>query len=323
MPPAANAPDRPARARAAIRPLALGLALALALTAVLGGCSTSPGARTATSGRLAVTAAFYPLEFIATQVGGDRVSVTTLTRPGVEPHDLELTPADVAGVSSAALVLHLKGFQPAVDEAVAQQAAGRALDVSAAARLEPATGPAEQQGGQQGALDPHFWLDTDRYAAVARLVADRLAALDPGGAAAYRAGADAFVAKLTGLDSELRAGLRTCTNRTLVTSHAAFGYLAGRYDLRQVSITGLSPDQEPSARQLAELTQTVRDAKATTVYTETLVEGRFAQTVAASTGAALAVLDPVEGITSASAGSDYFAVMRANLAALRTGQGCG
>lgn len=316
MPPAANAPDRPTSARAAIRPLSLLLALALA--AVLGGCSSSPGAPTATSGRLAVTAAFYPLEFVATQVGGDRVSVTTLTRPGVEPHDLELTPADVAGVSSAALVLHLKGFQPAVDEAVAQQAAGRALDVSTAARLEPATGPHEQQG----ALDPHFWLDTDRYAAVARLVADRLAALDPGGAAAYQAGADAFVAKLTGLDSELRAGLRTCTNRTLVTSHAAFGYLVGRYDLRQVSITGLSPDQEPSARQLAELTQTVRDAKATTVYTETLVEGRFAQTVAASTGAALAVLDPVEGITTASAGSDYFAVMRANLAALRTGQGC-
>lgn len=291
----------------------------LGLAAVLGACAGAPAAPSGT-GTVVVTAAFYPLEFVAARVGADRVSVTSLTKPGVEPHDLELTPADVAGLGRSALVLHLKGFQPALDAAVAQQATTTALDVGPAARLESTAGSGTDAA--TGAPDPHFWLDTDRYAAVARLVADRLASIDPGGAAAYRANAEAFVGALSGLDGEFRTGLRSCANRTMVTSHAAFGYLARRYDLRQVSIAGLSPDQEPSARQLADLAQAVREAKATTIYTEPLVDARFAETVAASTGAKTAVLDPVEGLTSASTGSDYLAVMRANLATLRTGQGC-
>ncbi len=269
-----------------------------------------------------VTAAFYPLEFAVAKVGGTRVAVTGLTKPGAEPHELELAPQDVAGLGKAKLVVVLTGFQPAVDKAVAQQATGSTFDVSSAAKLDLEAPAGEPEPGQEHGKDPHFWLDPQRYAAVATALGERLALLDPAGAAEYRSNATAFVASLTALDTEMRAGLTTCTNRTIVTSHAAFGYLAQRYTLTQVAIAGLSPDQEPSAKQLASVAATVRQQQATTIYAETLVDTKFAQTVATSTGARMAVLDPIEGITTASAGTDYFAVMRANLATLRTGQGC-
>ena len=278
--------------------------------------------------RLAVSAAFYPLEYAASRVGGDAVEVTGLTKPGAEPHDLELTPKQVGEVSGADLVVYEKGFQPAVDEAVAGQAKESAFDVSDAARLDlEATedgheGESESEHAEHAAVDPHFWLDPLRYADVGDAIAEQLATRDPANAAAYRANAEAFRADLTTLDGEFRAGLKGCRIKDLVTSHAAFGYLARAYGLHQEGITGLDPEAEPSPAALAEVAAHVRETGATTVYAETLVSEDVARTLARETGAELAVLDPVEGITSASAGRDYPTVMRANLATLRTGQEC-
>ncbi len=127
---------------------------------------------------------------------------------------------------------------------------------------------------------------------------------------------------MTTLDGELRAGLASCRSKVLVTSHAAFGYLAQRYGLEQHGISGISPEAEPSGSALREISDLVRSEGVSTIYQETLVEPKFAQTVATSTGAALATLDPIEGITTESAGKDYFEVMRSNLATLQQGQGC-
>lgn len=292
-------------------------------TSAAGGTTTAQ--TTSTMAPIPVTAAFYPLEFALTKVGGKRVAVTSLTKPGAEPHDLELTAQDVAGLGKAKLVVVLKGFQPAVDKAVEQQAAATAFDVASFAALDLKAPEGHEEGEEEhhdDGPDPHFWLDPQRYGAVATALGERLAQLDPSGASEYRANAAAFTSALSALDAEMGSGLKTCANRTIVTSHAAFGYLARRYSLTQVAIAGLSPDQEPSAKQLADVTATVRAQKATTIYAETLVDNKFAQTVATSTGAKVAVLDPIEGITSASAGSDYLMVMRANLATLRAGQGC-
>lgn len=317
--------------------LALGLALALVLglaACTAGGSgsigTTAPGssASTAPAGptRLRIVAAFYPLEFAAARVGGSHTEVSTLTKPGTEPHDLELTPADVARLSSADVVITLRGFQPALDAAASQQASASTFDVAGAANLDLTGQPPDEQDPGQGdpepAVDQHFWLDPQRYAAVATAIGDRLAQTDPANAAAYRANAATFAAELAVLDGEFAAGLRNCSNRTLVTSHAAFGYLARRYDLSQVPIAGLSPDQEPSPRQLAQVAELVASTRVGTIYTEPLVDPAFAQTVAGGTGAAVATLDPIEGITASSAGPDYPAVMRANLATLRSGQGC-
>ena len=110
----------------------------------------------------------------------------------------------------------------------------------------------------------------------------------------------------------------TCASRTLVTSHRAFGYLAARYDLTQVGITGLSPEEEPTPADLAHAVDVVRSLGVSTVYSETLVSSAIADTVAAETGAHVAVLDPVESRTA----GDYLAAMRVDLATLREGQRC-
>jgi zinc transport system substrate-binding protein len=307
----------------------LGLLAGLLSIAVVSACGTT-GGRGADDGRLDVVAAFYPLQYAVEQVGGEHVTVTGLTKPGAEPHDLELSPRQVATVARADVVVYEAHFQPAVDAAVEQQARKTALDVSPAARLDLVAvedghdhgGETEEEPGSHGARDPHFWLDPLRYADVGDAIAARLSERDPGNAAAYTANAAAFRASMTSLDGEFRAGLKSCAIDELVTSHAAFGYLAQTYGFHQESITGLTPDAEPSPAAMAALTAHIRATGARTVYAETLVSEDVARTLARETGARLAVLDPLEGITSASAGPDYPSVMRSNLQVLRAGQEC-
>lgn len=306
------------------------LATATLATLALTGCGTSSAGSeaaggSAEGGTVAVTAAFYPLAYAVERVGGDRVTVSSLTKPGAEPHDVELTPKDVATLSRSALVVYEKGFQPAVDDAVTQVGAGTALDVSTAVDLTLRASHDGHDHGGEGAeegVDPHFWLDPTRYASAVTAIADRLAAADPGGAPAYAAHAQAFVAELTALDTEFATALKTCATRELVTGHAAFAYLADRYDLHQVGIAGVSPDAEPNAAAMREIVEHVREAGVRTVYAETLVSKDLTETIARETGAGVAVLDPIEGLSDASAGKNYLEVMRANLATLVTGQGC-
>ena len=283
-------------------------------TLALTGCAAPT--RSADS-RVHVVAAFYPLAYAAQQVGGDRVTVETLTKPGGEPHDLELLPRQILDIQDAALVVHLSHFQPAVDAAVAAHAAERSLDVAEAADLLTLT-----EGHDHGAVDPHFWLDPTRLAAVGEAIADRLAQADPAGAAAYRANAAAFTAQLTTLDAEVETGLATCTNRDLVTGHSAFGYFAERYGFTQEPISGLSPDLEPRASDLAHVVEFVREHDVRTIYAETIASPLITQALARETGARIAVLDTVEGISDESAADNYPGVMRANLATLRLGQDC-
>jgi zinc transport system substrate-binding protein len=315
-------------------------ATAAATLLLLAGCgdSSSPAAD---DGRVDVVAGFYPLEWAAARVGGELVSVSSLTAPGAEPHDLELTPQDVAEVSDADLLVYLSGFQAAVDDAAESQAGEAAWDAAEAAdlsRSSSGSGHAEDEhaedehaeeehaedehGHDEGAADPHFWLDPLRLAAVGDALADRLAELDPDNAQTYAENAAALRADLEALDAEMAAGLGSCEVDTLVTSHDAFGYLADRYGLDVVGINGLSPDQEPSADQMAEISALVTERGVTTVYTETLVDPSVAETVAAEAGVRTAVLDPIEGLTDESAGEDYLEVMRSNLATLSAGQSC-
>ena len=293
------------------------LAVAPLIIAALGlsGCGSS-GARVngTQDGKLAVVASFYPLQYATQQVGGDFVDVTSLTKPGAEPHDVELTPRDVASVSKASLVVYERRLQSAVDKAVTSQADGRSLDVTPAANLNLTLA--------SGATDPHFWLDPQRYSAVATTIAERLGQLDPAHRSDYAKNATLFAGKLERLGQELTAGLAGCQRKDIVTSHSAFGYFAQRFGMTQVAINGLSPDQEPTAGALATVSAYARSHQVTTIYAETLVSPAIARTVAKESGATLATLDPIEGLTEKSKGKDYFAVMRSNLKALQAGQDC-
>jgi zinc transport system substrate-binding protein len=300
------------------------LAGATALAAVtLAGCGGSSAAGSG-GGKLDVVASFYPLEFIARTVGGDAVNVTTLTAPGVEPHDLELTPKQVGEIAGAKLVLFEKSLQPAVDEAVGQNAKDAGFDVAPAAQLEATGANFEQNAAahKDNALDPHFWLDPVRYAAVVKAVEDKLVSVDSANAAGYHERAKALLDQVGKLDTAYKTGLASCKLKTFVTSHEAFAYLAKRYGLTMVGIAGFTPDAEPTPARIKEVQDIVKAQHVTTIFYEELVSPKVAETIAKDVGVQTAVLSPIEGLSNANSKETYLTLMQENLQELRKANGC-
>jgi zinc transport system substrate-binding protein len=316
------------------------VALALLTTAACGSSDDAATPAAASSDRLDVTVGFYPYEFVASRVGGDDVTVTNLTQPGGEPHDLELSPRQVAALQETDLVLYSRGFQPAVDEAVEQSAEGRALDVLTAVDLlagsddhgdeEEGEHAEEEEEGEhadededehadEGGNDPHVWLDPTRLATIAETVAERLGELAPDRAADFDRRAAELAAELGELNGELRTGLAECERREIVTSHDAFGYLANAYGLEQVPLSGLSPEDEASPKRLAEVAEFAKGNGVTTIFFEELVSPKVAESLAREVGAKAQALNPLEGPPSS---GDYLTEMRTNLETLRTALDC-
>jgi zinc transport system substrate-binding protein len=283
------------------RSLALAVLPLLLLTACSGGDKGSS--------RPTVVVGAYPFAWLVSQVGGDGVEVENLLKPGVEPHDVELSPRQVGEVKDAALVVYLRGFQPALDDAV-EGSAG--LDLGTVVK---------QRGSDESprAKDPHIWLDPVLMQQLATAIADRLASVDPEHAQRYRTAAAVVGQLLKALDNETAKRLTGCRQHDIVTSHAAFGYFAARYHLVQRGISGLSPDAEPSPKRLAEVAGFARANHVTTIFFEKLVSPKLARTVASEVGARTAVLDPIESV---SGDDDYLKVMRRNTATLATALGC-
>ncbi|RMI47178.1 zinc ABC transporter substrate-binding protein [Actinomadura harenae] len=300
--------------RRALPLAAVVLAGALGLSA----CGSGDGG---SGGRTKVVAGFYPMAWLAEKIGGDTVKIETLTKPGAEPHDLELTPRQIADVQSSDLTLYIKGVQPAVDDAVAKRAKHKSFDAVTAVTTLPAHDLGEEEGHGHADYDPHVWVDPGRMAAIAQAVGDRLATADPAHAADYRPRTDALVKQIKDLDTAFQNGLKTCKRRTIVTSHAAFGYLADHYGLTQVPIAGVDPGSEPSPKRLAQLTDEIRKTGATTVFTETLVSPKVADALAREAGVRTAVLDPVEGVKPGSS-DDYLSVLHRDLDTLRPALEC-
>ncbi len=332
----------------------LAAACAAATALALSACSStaSSGDGSSKDGSLTVMASFYPLKYLAEKVGGEHVSVTSLTPDGAEPHDLELSPKMVDSLSSADAVIYLAGFQSAVDEAIEQQAPKTVIDVSSAAELieagtdanhpsedeEDATDEAQSgeteahdhdhEGHDQAdhdhhhdmSADPHFWLDPVRMAKAATLVGDKLAEADSAHADTYKANAKALAEELTTLGDTLVTKTSTCKVKTFVTAHTAFGYLADRTGLTQVGISGLDPESSPSPARLAEIAQIAKEQGVTTIFTEALIDPKVAQTLADDLGITTAVLDPIESQTDAS--KDYAATMNSNIDALTKALDC-
>jgi len=313
-------------------------ALPASLVAVLalGGCAafSSDDAATADStpdasqdARTTVLTSFYPLQYLASEIGGDRVEVESLTPPGVDPHTVELSPRTVTGMEDADLVAYLSGFQPAVDEAVAATGA-TAFDAGEHTELL-STGETGHDHDDEGhadhdhsgeSLDPHFWLDPARLAEVAAALADELTAVDPEGAATYEENAERVVAELTDLDAEIDAGLARCTKDTIVVTHEAYGYLTSEHGIRQEGLSGIDPEAEPSPARLAEIADVVDEHGVDTVFVESLVSPAVSEALAADLGLRTEVLDPLENQQDPDL--DYPAVMRANLAALQDALDC-
>jgi zinc transport system substrate-binding protein len=310
------------------RPLLRAVATATAAvlgTLALAACSSDETTTTDAQAPISVVAAFYPLAFAAERIGGDLVDVTTLTPAGAEPHDLELTPRQVAAIGEADLVLYIGGFMGSVDDAVQQEAPDTALDVGAdLTTLDPPPSEieeAQEKNEEPPVADPHIWLDPTLMETIADRIGERLVQISENDAATFSKNQEALDADLRTLTAEWDTGTTACESRDLVVSHEAFGYLGKRFDFDQVGLSGLSPDTEPSPKRLAEVADFVTGNAVTTIYFETLVDPKVARTIASETGATTAPLDPLEGLEEGS-DEDYLSIMRANLAEVVKGQRC-
>lgn len=317
---------------------------ALACTLPLAGCGALSDSSEGAEDSRTVAVGLYPLEYVAARVAGDAFEVENLTTPGGEPHDLTLDVRETAIVADSALLVYVGSLQPSVQEAAEQVAKGEVLDAATVVDLLPfeddhdheehadhdhAEEHADEEhadeegheGHDHGEEDPHFWQDPLRMAELGDAIAARLADLDPDGAEDFEANAADLRADLEALDAEYAAGLAQCATSTVVTNHDAFGYLE-KYGLHLESITGISPDAEPTPAALADLQDLIESDGITTVFSESLVSPKAAETLASDVGVRTEVLDTVEGLTDETADEDYLSLMRQNLAKLQQANRC-
>ncbi|GAA1464530.1 zinc ABC transporter substrate-binding protein [Nocardiopsis exhalans] len=330
-------------------------ALGAATLMIAAGCGTDEeaaddAATPPAEAALTLVTGVYPLEWLAQEIGGDSVAVVQLTEPGAEPHDLELTGRQIAEVSEADIAFYIEGLQPAVDEAVDQEAAETALNVADIVELRPAADAhghdedddhghdhdhdhghededdehAEEDGHDHdhGDYDPHFWLDVELMTETAEALAERMGEVNPDGADQYQEGAERVAAELATIGEAYESGLASCEHREVVVGHTAFTYLTEQYGLEQIGVSGVDPDTEPSPAQIAAITDIVNERDISTIFTEPLMPAATADTIAAETGAQVEVLDPLEGVTDQSPGDDYPSIMLGNLDALSTALAC-
>ncbi len=282
----------------------------------------------ASAPKVSVVTAVFPLAEVVREVGGGLVEVVELGSPEVEPHDLELTTDQVDLVLDADLVLAMgRGFQPGVEE-VAHTRSGETLLVlemdELAERVAARESPGDDGVGAMLVDDPHVWLDPLYMEAIAEAVSGSLGKIDPDHRSAYEAGRTQFARELRELDARFTRTLATCERRTIVAAHQAFGWLTRRYGLDQLALAGLSPEQEPDPKQLADLADHMRSEGITTVFTEPSSPEGVAEALAGEAGAKVATLDPLEVSIPDEHGSraGYVSVMGSNLAALSEALGC-
>lgn len=303
----------------------LGLLVGIVVVAIMGLVALrqlQSGDQSDTANKLRVAATFYPLYEFARQVGGDKVAVTTVTPAGSEPHDFEPSPRDVANLQKTAVLIYNGGtMEPWVERFLADYP-HQAIKASSGIDLIRTNEDPEHAAA--GSLDPHFWLDPVLAQRIVATIRDGLSAADPANRQYYSAQAAAYSAKLSELDEQMRRSLATCKTRTIITSHQAFTYLAKRYTIDIVPIAGLNPDAEPTAKQLAELSDLIKAKGIKYVFFETLASPKLAETLARETGARTAVFDPIEGLNDEQQkqAKDYLSIQRDNLAALKTALDC-
>jgi len=273
-----------------------------------------------TGSSMGVATSFYPLYFFSSVIGGDKVSVTNITPAGAEPHDYEPTAQDIVMIQNSKILI-LNGNVEPWAEKVKNNLAGKNVSIIVAG--DELFTQTISEGGAVSP-DPHIWLNPQLAKQEVLRILLAFQAADPSNSAYYATNANILSQKLDQLDAEFKTALSSCQQKDIVTSHDAFGYLASAYGLNQVAISGLSPDEEPSPRELVEVAKFARSKNIQYIFFESLVSPKLSETIAAEIGAKTLVLDPLEGISDADIkqGKDYFSVMRKNLSNLKIALQC-
>ncbi len=270
---------------------------------------------------LQITTSFYPLYFFTSAIVGDKASVVNITPAGAEPHDYEPTPNDIAMIERSRIVVLNGGGLEAWGDAIRKNINPQKTTVVVAGEGLTTQTVIEDD---KKIIDPHVWQSPILAKQMVQKILAAIILADPQNSEYYTEHAAALLSQLDALDQDYRSGLLACTRKDFVTSHAAFGYMASTYGLVQVPIAGISPDTEPSPKQLAGITQFVRDHKITIIFFESLVSPKLSQTIAKETGASTMVLDPIEGLSDEDlrTGRNYLTVMKDNLKNLQTALTC-
>jgi len=272
--------------------------------------------------KLNVAASFYPLAHIVAEVGGQHVSVKNILPPGAEPHDFEPSPQQFVDLGKSDLFIFNGGhFEPWIStwEKGVSTKSGRVLNmVDELARRQNGL---IERGGE---VDPHVWLDPVMFRQEVEIIRDVLIEIDPKNTPAYQANANQFIDSINELDQRFREGLRECVKHEAIVSHDAFGYLARRYDFSIIPIAGISPDEEPSPRDIARIADIAREKGLEYIFFETTVNPRLSETIAREVGATTLVLNPLESLTAdeVQSGEDYISIMAMNLNNLQIAMSC-
>lgn len=282
------------------------------------------------SEKIKVVTSFYPMYEFSKQVGGEHADVMALVPAGVEPHDWEPSAKDMANIKEADVFVYngiVEGWAEQSLESAPNDKrfvveASKGIDLMEGEEEDEHTGEGheeEEHEGKEHALDPHVWLSPVLAQQEVRSIQQAFEKADPEHKEAYKNNADAFIDKLKTLDEFYKTELQDVKRNEFITQHAAFGYLAKEYGLIQVPIAGLSPDQEPSPEQMAEVVKFAKEHEVKTIFFETLVDPKIAQTIADEISAQTAVLNPIEGLTEDEMKNhvDYINVMERNLEGLK------
>lgn len=300
----------------------LGILILGLFASILVACSS----QTANSnGKLNIVTTFYPVYEFTKQVAGDEANVQLLIGAGTEVHDYEPSAKAVATIQDAdTLVYENENMETWVPSLLKTLDTKKVNVVRATGDMLLLPGGEEEEGhdhsgeGHHHDYDPHVWLSPQRAIKLVENIRDSLSKDYPDKKATFEKNAAAYISKLQALDQKYTDSLKNAKQKNFVTQHAAFHYLALDYGLTQVSVSGLSPDAEPSAARLAELTEYIKANNIKYIYFEENASQALASTLSKETGVKLDVLNPLESLTDQQTkdGADYISVMESNLKAL-------
>lgn len=288
--------------------------------------------------KLLISTSLYPVYFFTSEIVQDRAEVVNLTPGGVEPHDYEPTPRDIERMQESDLLVVNGNLEPWLEDmesSLQEQGVSVIVLTEDMDLLEGSSEHEEEHEGEEdheeeeehhdeNGKDPHVWLDPLLAYEMVEHLTRELAILDPENAEFYEGNADTLKNKLLTLNEKFTTALTNCDQNTFVTSHAAFAYLANRYNLTQLPIAGLSPDIEPSLVEVGEIVDFVKEHEVKVIFFESLVSPKLSETIANEVGAETLVLNPIEGLTAeqTAAGADYFSEMEQNLTNLKVALEC-
>lgn len=264
--------------------------------------------------KINITTSFYPLAYLAEKISGDHGFVTNITPPGTEPHDFEPTPKEVAKIYQSALfVFNGGGIDTWAEKLHADLQTKEVLTIKMDNELV-----------LSAKSDPHFWLDPTIMSQQADIILASLIKIDSRHTEEYNKNWNKLKNDLAELDREYQSGLANCELREIVTSHDAFGYLASRYNFSVFHILGISPEDDPSPKKIAEIADLARSKNIKYIFFETIASPKLSQTIANEIGASTLVLDPIEGLLEQDLknNQDYISIMKNNLTNLKTAMVC-